>query len=428
MKEVNFDGLVSPTHNYSGLATGNLASKRSSGSVSRPRDAALQGLAKMRTLAERGVSQAFFPPQLRPSIVALRRIGFSGSDSDVLSTAFATSPGLFAACSSASSMWTANAAIVAPSIDSRDSRVHFTPANLVTNYHRSIEVDETASLLRAIFHDTDHFVHHQPLPATAAFADEGAANHTRLAGLHLFVYGRSDGDRDEGPVRFPARQTLEACQAIARLHQLAAEKVFYLRQNPEAIDAGVFHNDVISVGNENVFLYHEKAFCDQAQVLADIVAAAGETIHWVAVPEEKVSLRDAVDTYLFNSQIVTLPAGGMLLLCPSECRDHDGVHEFITEYIVGGENPIEEVVFQDLRQSMRNGGGPACLRLRVLLTEEEIEALPPKVFFTSGTDAFLRNWIDRVYPEELTLEDLCQYDRYLANAKALEELHHWIQV
>ena len=433
MIEVNFDGLVSPSHNYAGLAVGNLASARSEGTVSRPRVAALQGLEKMLVLSRRGIPQAFLPPHLRPSLPALRRLGFHGDDADILRSAFHEAPDWFAACSSASSMWAANAATVAPSRDTADHKVHFTPANLVTHFHRAIETAETAALFRSIFSSDAHFVHHLPLPATPALADEGAANHTRLStgvdgpGLHVFVYG-ADPDRSRtNPHRFPARQTLEASQAVARLHRLPANRTLFVRQNPDAIDAGVFHNDVIATGHHNVFLCHERAFSRQNEAIAEIRSRLDGDFCFIPVPDAAVPLRQAVESYLFNSQIVSLPGGGMLLLCPTECRDSPGVNRFIRDRILAGDNPIREVHFQDLRQSMQNGGGPACLRLRVLLTPAELETLPTRLFFTPETHAFLHDWITRHYPDALTLRDLADPARHRANARAIAELYGWIQ-
>ena len=194
--EVNFDGIIGPTHNYAGLSFGNLASQKHGHTTSNPREAALQGLAKMKFLADLGVKQAVLPPQRRPDLGMLRRLGFGGSDADVLWNAWKQEPRLLAAAYSASSMWAANAATITPSMDAADGRLHFTPANLVTNFHRSIESFATGATLKAIFADKTAFVHHDPLPASSFLADEGAANHTRLcsthgtAGIELFVYGR----------------------------------------------------------------------------------------------------------------------------------------------------------------------------------------------------------------------------------------------
>ena len=268
--EVNFDGLVGPTHNYSGLSHGNIASTIHQAQVSNPRDAVLQGLEKMKSLHDLGLKQAVLPPQERPDIAALRRVGFGGTDAEVITTAAKESPRILAACSSASSMWTANAGTMAPSCDSTDGKAHFTPANLVNKFHRSIEPSTTSRVLRRIFEDESRFTHHDRLPTGGdIFGDEGAANHTRLApshgspGVHFFVYGRLSLDPSSAsPKKFPARQTLEASRAISKLHRLRPESVVFSQQSAAVIDKGVFHNDVICVGNEGFLFYHEEAFQD----------------------------------------------------------------------------------------------------------------------------------------------------------------------
>src|SRR5664279_2917679 len=181
MPEYNFDGIPGPTHNYSGLATGNIASEHNAGFAANPREAALQGLAKMRALATRGFPQAVLPPHERPFLPTLRALGFTGTDAAILHGAARDAPSLLAACSSAAAMWVANAATVSPSADTADGRVHFTPANLVSHFHRSLEAPTTTAILRAIFADAAHFAVHDPLPAAPQLGDEGAANHTRFA-------------------------------------------------------------------------------------------------------------------------------------------------------------------------------------------------------------------------------------------------------
>lgn len=272
--EANFDGLVGPTHNYAGLSFGNVASANNANRVSNPREAALQGLAKMKALADLGYAQGVLPPQERPSVGLLRTLGFSGDDRAVIREAARTAPGLLGAACSAASMWTANAATVSPSADTADGRVHFTPANLCSKLHRAFEHETTARVLRAAFPDEARFAHHNALPGWPSLGDEGAANHTRLCGAYgergveFFVYGRDDLASAPTPRRFPARQTLQASQAIARVHGLADGDVVFAQQHPDAIDAGVFHNDVIAVGNGNVLFCHAQAFVDQAAVLA----------------------------------------------------------------------------------------------------------------------------------------------------------------
>src|SRR5260370_39255082 len=134
-REYNFDGVVGPTHNYGGLSPGNLASSKHAAQVSIPREAALQGLAKMAYVHGLGAGQAVLPPHVRPSLRILRRLGFAGTDERVLANA---SEHLLRLCSSAAAMWAANAATCAPSAETADDRLNLTPANPQQMFHRAI--------------------------------------------------------------------------------------------------------------------------------------------------------------------------------------------------------------------------------------------------------------------------------------------------
>ncbi|KFF47493.1 N-succinylarginine dihydrolase [Gammaproteobacteria bacterium MFB021] len=428
VREVNFDGLVGPTHNYAGLAHGNVASMRHGGLASNPREAALQGLAKMKSLMDAGYAQGVLPPQQRPDLGALRALGFTGSNAEVLTRAAREAPQLLRAVCSASSMWTANAATVTPSRDVADGRVHFTPANLQSSFHRYLEPETTARVLAAIFRDPAHFAHHSALPATPAFSDEGAANHTRLcgdhgeAGVHLYVYGRQAFGGERGPQRYPARQTLEASQAVARQHGLAEAQTVFAQQHPEAIDAGVFHNDVIAVGNGPVLLYHEMAFLDEEQTLEALRSRMATPLIPVRVPSEAISLEEAVSTYLFNSQLLTNPGGDMTLVVPGECQENETVWRAIQDLLLAGHNPIGEILVKDVKQSMRNGGGPACLRLRVALSAQERGALGGRVLLDERLHAELVAWVERHYRDRLTPDDLADPQLAEETLAALDEL------
>jgi succinylarginine dihydrolase len=85
--EANFDGLVGPTHNYAGLSIGNVASLNNAKNTSNPKQAAKQGLQKMKSLSELGLVQGVLAPQERPDVYTLRRLGFTGTDSEVISKA-----------------------------------------------------------------------------------------------------------------------------------------------------------------------------------------------------------------------------------------------------------------------------------------------------------------------------------------------------
>ena len=429
--EMNFDGLVGPTHNYGGLSYGNVASQSNSQAASNPKEAAKQGLAKMKALMDMGFKQGVLAPQERPDVAALRRLGFTGSDVEVIQRAAREAMPLLVASCSASSMWTANACTVSPSADTADGRVHFTAANLNCKFHRSIEHPTTSRVLQAMFANPAHFAHHPALPAVAQFGDEGAANHTRFckgygdAGVEFFVYGRSAFDaRYPAPARYPARQTLEASQAVARLHGLSEAGVVYAQQNPAVIDQGVFHNDVIAVGNGEVMFHHQDAFLHTEQVLAELqekLAARGGQFQSVCVPREQVTVEDAVKSYLFNSQLLTRADGSMLLIVPEECRNNGRVWSYLQQLTSSG-SAIGEVQVFDLKQSMQNGGGPACLRLRVALKQAELAAVNPGVVMSNALYATLNTWVDKHYRDRLVETDLADPQLLIECRTALDEL------
>ncbi len=430
-REINLDGLVGPTHNYAGLSYGNLAATKHALTVSNPRAAVEEGLKKMKLLSDLGLVQVVLPPHHRPDIRALRRLGFVGSDEAVVAAVGNYSDTLLAACYSSSAMWAANSATVSPSPDTSDGKVHITPANLVTLFHRSIESEFTGGLLKIIFNDPELFMRHAPLPGSLLFSDEGAANHTRLCrshgepGIEIFVYSRENlSPLSNAPLIFPARQSMEASQAIARLHNLDTNRVMFVKQNPGAIDEGVFHNDVISVGNENVFFYHSQAFEDSevtgnlARKFADM---CGEDLIRIPVSPDRLTIKEAVDTYLFNSQIVTVDDDHMAIIAPHECLRNPKTRLLLQE-IVEGDNPVREVHYIDIRQSMRNGGGPACLRLRVALTEAELGAVNPNLILNESLYAHLVEWGREFYRDRLSYEDLLDPRLIIESRTALDRL------
>lgn len=426
--EVNFDGLVGLSHNFAGLSVGNVASESHAGETSQPKKAALQGLKKMRTLYDLGLKQGFIPPQERPQLSTLRMLGFSGSDEQILQKVGRQHPHLLHAVCSASSMWTANACTVSPSADTENGKVHFTVANLANKFHRSIEAPTTEALLRAIFPDEQYFQIHAALPSVNHFGDEGAANHSRLcreygdAGIEMFVYGKSVFHTSrKRPKVFPARQTLESCEAIARCHGLQSDATLFFQQHPSAIDAGVFHNDVIAVANKNVLFYHEYAFLDEALVLEKLQANLGADFTPIRVSQNDVPMKAAVKSYLFNSQLISLKDGSMALIAPWQSKKSKTVSAYL-EKLVADKNPISDIIFLKLNQSMKNGGGPACLRQRVVLTESELKAVNQSCLFTPEKQTLLESWINKHYRDKLELEDLMDPKFLQETREALDEL------
>lgn len=426
-REYNFDGLVGPTHNYGGLSPGNVASLTHGGNVSNPREAALQGLTKMKFVASLGVGQAVLPPQQRPSLKTLRQLGFVGSDEAVITRAAKEADHLLRLCSSAAAMWTANAATHAPSEDSADSRMHITPANLQEMFHRVLEADTTHAVLKAIFADEQRFEVHAPLPASQHFADEGAANHTRLKvpgrpAVHLFAWGRS-AFRPEvpKPKKFPARQTLEASEALARLHQLVPGQALFPQQDPDGIDGGAFHTDVLAVGNDGFLMLHERAFVNPDGLLKSLRDKLPDGFSYALATEAELPVTKAVAAYPFNSQVLTLPDGTMAIIAPLDSQEQPESKRFL-ERVVAEANPVKAVHYLDLRQSMQNGGGPACLRQRIRLTDQERAAVKANVFFTESLHAELEAWVKRHYRDRLTAKDLGDPSLAREGMTALDEL------
>ena len=381
--EINFDGIVGPTHNYAGLSLGNLAATASAGATSHPRAAALQGIAKMRANLRLGLLQGILLPHRRPDEAWLAQLG----------TDAARAGRLWAAASSASAMWAANAATVSPAPDTADGRCHLSVANLVTMPHRSHEWPETLAQLRVAFAPPD-FVVHGPVPPP--FGDEGAANHMRLCeyhgapGVEVFVYGESGGP-------FPARQHREASAGVARRHGV---EPLLVPQSAEAIAAGAFHNDVVAVANEHVLFAHEQAFADRERFYAALRARL-PSVEVIEVPASAVSLADAVASYLFNAQLVTLPDGGMALILPGEAQGNARVWSWL-EQLVAGNGPIRRLVPVDVRESMANGGGPACLRLRVVCDPATVD---PRFLVDEAKLDLITSVVETHWPQEVTAAD-----------------------
>jgi succinylarginine dihydrolase len=423
-REINFDGLVGPTHHYAGLSSGNLASVAHGGAASNPRAAALQGLEKMRFVAGLGVGQAILPPQPRPDLGLLRRLGFEGSDGAVLAHARRTAPELLSAACSASAMWAANAATVAPSTDTSDGRVHFVPANLGTMLHRSIEAPYTTALFARVFGDERYFSVHDPVPLSDWTTDEGAANHTRLVtelgAVHLFGWGRARAVKRK-PTVHPARQTREATEAVARLLQLSQVRTVFWQQSPAGIDAGAFHSDVLAVGNDGFLMLHERAFLDHEALVAELRLRLGGELEVIVASERELPSAEAVAAYPFNSELVTLPGGGMAIVAPREAEKSIAARRFL-ERVVAEPSPVTALHYVDVNDSMNNGGGPACLRLRVQLEPHEERALAGNVLWNGALHEALVKCVATRYRDLVTLDDLADLEFVNECRTALDEL------
>ena len=387
--EINFDGIIGPSHNYAGLSPGNIASANNAGAISQPRAAALQGIEKMRANLRLGLAQGYFMPLDRPN-----RQWLSALSTDITNA----EPHIRAAAFSASAMWAANAATVSPAPDTADGKCHLSAANLLTMAHRSHEWAGTLAQLRLAFADERHFAVYAPVPSP--YGDEGAANFMRLcpshgeAGLEIFVYGKSGGP-------FPARQHLEASKAVARAHRLDPERTLFIQQSEIAIAAGAFHNDVVAVANERILFTHEQAF-EEPEAAYTAIRDKMPEIEIVIVPADRISLADAVQSYLFNAQLVTLPSGEMALILPTEAQSIPRVWGWLEEHVAGN-GPIRRLIPVDVRQSMANGGGPACLRLRVVADPATVDPrfIANEAKLDRIADVVASHWPEAIAPSDL---------------------------
>jgi succinylarginine dihydrolase len=147
----------------------------------------------------------------------------------------------------------------------------------------------------------------------------------------------------------------------------------------------------------------------------------GAQLHTVRVPTAAVPVADAVASYLFNSQLLSKDDGRMALVIPHECQENAAVARYLEGLVASG-GPVDELIRFDLRQSMRNGGGPACLRLRVALTGAEAAAMHQGVLMTEDLYRTLAAWVEKHYRDRLEPADLADPALALEIHAALEEL------
>ncbi|RZJ43601.1 MAG: succinylarginine dihydrolase, partial [Brevundimonas sp.] len=198
----------------------------------------------------------------------------------------------------------------------------------------------------------------------------------------------------------------------------------HARQGSAAIAGGTFHNDVVCVGALQTLFFHDLAFEDAGAVRAAIRQQADGLFDpiFVEVSSDDLPLADAISSYLFNSMLIQLPGESRLtLICPTETRDNPRSHA-VAQGLVASNGPIGRVEYVDVRQSMRNGGGPACLRLRVVLTEAEQAAANFRMRITDELHGALSIWAARRYRDELRPADLADPALLDESRGALDEL------
>ena len=397
------DTIIGPTYHYGGLALGNTHSLDHKHVVANPKKAALQGLSKMKLLRDHGISQYVLPAYVRDYKGLVQ--GYynnQGDFEDNLKRLYDENLDIFSSFFSASSAWLANAWTMTPSIDSSDGRYHVSPASLNACFHRQLDVKQTIAILTNRLCSKTYITCHHPSP----FFDEGAANMIRLSaggkGLYLFVSGSSDTKR------FKSRHDKRSWQRLVSQHQLDPDYVIYLTQHPDAIDAGVFHNDVISFGVDDLLVVHENAFVDQPNycdtILERYFSCFGTDLTLIQIPDSILPLKDAVNSYFFNSQLVRKDDNRYLLLVPSRCKGLPVMDYFVSIVAKKWESQLEIMVC-DVEESIKNGGGPACLRNSMDVYDDPKLIFDDRYLFTlEKYDDFVR-LVNQYYPSSLELND-----------------------
>ncbi len=433
LTEINIDALVGPTHHFGGLGVGNMASLAHQQQVSHPKLAALEGVAKAALIASLGIPQFIWLPPLRPRFDLLSAFGFSGTADEQLSAARQAAPRALSAIYSSAFMWAANSATVSPVSDTSDKRLHITPANLISSWHRAGEASERTIDFEKLFNGLSNVVVHPALPSIVPLRDEGAANHMRLcdsSGLHgfnLFVYGEDELE-PEPASKFLPRQTRAAFEAIARAHRLDPQTTVFLRQHPAAISAGVFHNDVIATSHQHLLIHHDLAFWNAEETLQRMenlfLAQTGQPLIRIVVSQDELPLEAAVQSYFFNSQLLTLPGSDrMTIVCPTQCQSIPAARKLVDRLVAQSNIPIDSVHYVSLHESMANGGGPACLRLRIPVDVETLSNMNPALRMSERLADRLCEAIERWYPDRVEPHDLVDTDFIAAARRAVAELN-----
>ncbi|HYQ17449.1 MAG TPA: N-succinylarginine dihydrolase, partial [Polyangiaceae bacterium] len=178
---------------------------------------------------------------------------------------------------------------------------------------------------------------------------------------------------------------------------------------------------VLAVGNGSLLLLHERAFVDTAALLDELRARLGADFRAIVGSEAELPLKDAVAAYPFNSQLLTLPSGQMHIVAPLEAHNNAAARRFL-ERALAECSLISGIDYLDVNGSMKNGGGPACLRLRVPLDAAQLDHVLPSVSFDEQLEQKLTSIVERRYRDRLSLADIADPQLVREAHTALDEL------
>ena len=370
LKQVFIDCMPGPTNHFGGHAFGNMASMTAKGQHSNPKKAALEWIEKINKLKKIGAYQLILPPHRRPLAHYLKH-----PQLNELSSGF---------------IWMANAGHFIPNSDTSKRYHQFIPANMNATYHRKYEHMFNTYWIKQILKNIPHQLH-GPLSSD----DEGAANTVRLwnkdIGIHVAVYGHKN-------THFPSRQNEDSIKELQEKTNILT--LFKLQQKSIAIDHGVFHNDVICFGFKNTLFCHEHAFENQNEKLNNLKKIfhqkTNENLTIIEIKESELTLDECISTYLFNSQVI-IQKNNIILLCPSTVKRNNKSLSITNQWQQKGY--FSDVQYIDIKSSLMNGGGPACLRLCMYLNGNEIKKIPKQFWASENKIKELTKFINTEYPQ-----------------------------
>jgi succinylarginine dihydrolase len=155
--------------------------------------------------------------------------------------------------------------------------------------------------------------------------------------------------------------------------------------------------------------------------VSELQRRLGDGLSLVVASETELPLADAVACYPFNSSLVPLADGSLVLVAPDESEHNPQARAFLHR-VLEAANPVSRLVYVNVNDSMRNGGGPACLRLRVPLTSIERAAVSGRVFFDPALQTELEAWVRKHYRDQLTQRDLTDPQFLRETREALDAL------
>ena len=110
----------------------------------------------------------------------------------------------------------------------------------------------------------------------------------------------------------------------------------------------------------------------------------------------------------------------MQLILPEEVKDFSNCMSWLDK--LKQISDVKTFNFVDIRQSMMNGGGPACLRLKVILNEEEQNNLNQKFLMNNKKLDSIKLLIEREYRDVLYPDDLKDPSLLDESRRVLDEL------